>query len=514
MAQPWDIPPFLFAIPPPPPPPPPEPEIPPEMLLQLLGNRPPQPQPPPDPSRSLQAWLHGGMFGALNPLGLTPPPTTVMQSPGQTLTGQERPPTPRTLTFGSGNSEAELLGSLASGGPMLRLAGGGVRAARTALRDPRIATGLGAGGLSGLTMLGEPGELGAQRSPPPSDEVRALQRRLQDAGLYRGAIDGVMGPETERAATALQARETQAAAERARQTELDLQKATSDNERERIRLEREREERTRVEGDRANEVTREGMERFRNTRPSFMQEYGAYLGYPLGFAMGLGGRYGMSRVLNREAREMSTRAGDMGRTMGTGDVPERVGRVNEFWSLGAPNRPPPFSFQPGRQPFPWTTNAAAPPPGDLYRSGSALSTYGPGALTTGVGAGETGLGYAWLQNARHEMEAAQAALSAANGMTPANVQRLEDARNAVAQAEFLMRTGMGTLAGGTVGELESVITRGKLRPSTRGADAERGRLDQMLNPPGPAAPQPRWDAAMRRWRLNGGFVRGPRDGGQ
>lgn len=475
-------------------------------------NRPP-PGPPPS---GLGAALYSMALGALNPLGLTPPDVTVMQSPGQTLTGRVLPLTPRTLSFRAPDPTAEAAGSMLGAGPMLRAGAAGL--SRLNPRSLGLYGGATAG-VGGVVALGEPGTSEAQRRPPASEEIKGEQRRLQREGLYQGDIDGYDGPATQAARRAYQELETQRAADRRQQQELDLQKAQSDADRERIRLEQQREERMRIEGERADRVAQEGMERFRNMHPTFMQEYGSYLGYPLGFAMGLGGRYGMSRVLNREARELSDRARTMGANMGTGDVPERVGRVNEFWATGG-GRQPPFTFQPGREPFPWATNPTATAPSELYRSGSRLTTYGPGALTLGVGVGETGLGYAWLQNARRELEAAQAALSARDaqgrptGMTPANVQRLEDARNSVAQAEFLMRTGMGTLAGGTVGELESAITRGRLRPATGAADAERGRLDQLLNPrpEGPPQPQPRWDANVNRWRLNGGFVRGPRSG--
>jgi hypothetical protein len=162
------------------------------------------------------------------------------------------------------------------------------------------------------------------------------------------------------------------------------------------------------------------------------------------------------------------------------EVPDRVARVNQFWREGGAENSP-FNFQSGRQPFPWETNPSATAPNQLFAQRSPVANYGPGAITGTVGLGEMGLGASWLADARQQEESAREAIRK-SGTTPANVQALEDARAAVAQAEFMWRMGMGTISGGGVGELESRITRSKLRPSVQKAEAERGRMDTLLNP--------------------------------
>jgi hypothetical protein len=93
-----------------------------------------------------------------------------------------------------------------------------------------------------------------------------------------------------------------------------------------------------------------------------------------------------------------------------------------------------------------------------------------------------GYGRVSIDNAHRELQAAEEALSQPKGATPANVQRVEAARQAVADANFMLRMGMGTAGGTILGQMESNFTRSGLRPSALEADAERGRLDAILNP--------------------------------
>jgi hypothetical protein len=63
---------------------------------------------------------------------------------------------------------------------------------------------------------------------------------------------------------------------------------------------------------------------------------------------------------------------------------------------------------------------------------------------------------------------------------------------------------MGTWTGGGIAEIENIITRNRLRPPTLEAQAERGRLDQLLNPvppvPQPQPRVPRGQPGAGRWR--------------
>jgi peptidoglycan hydrolase-like protein with peptidoglycan-binding domain len=348
----------------------------------------------------------------------------------------------------------------------------------------------------------------------PSDAVRALQRKLQQEGLYAGPIDGLMGPETQRANAQLQDIESRRAQQRQQDKMLELQKAKTDAEREKIRLQQQQEERVRAEGERSAELVREGSERLKNMQPSFMESYGTPLGYGIGLLLGGGGRFGLGRFMAREQREVAGRANTLSGQMAAGqadDVPARIARVNQFWSEGAPNTQAPFGFQSGRQPFPWATNQNAVPPGQLYAPptglAGAVANYGPSAPGALLSLGEMGYGGVNLIHANNELHAAEEELSKPDGATPANVQRVEAARQAVADANFMWRTGQGTLGGTAAGQLEANFSRSRLRPSVLEADAERGRLDALLNPqpPVPAGPPriPRGQAGAGRflpWR--------------
>jgi hypothetical protein len=113
-------------------------------------------------------------------------------------------------------------------------------------------------------------------------------------------------------------------------------------------------------------------------------------------------------------------------------------------------------------------------------------------LTAATAAFEGGLGYSWLGDARRQLEEAQRALAAPNGNTPVNVRRVQEAEEAVRQAEWMMRVAGGHLIGGSVVEGHSRIAGRGMRPSVRAADAERGRLDMLL-----AQPRPNTNPAAR-----------------
>jgi lysozyme family protein len=352
------------------------------------------------------------------------------------------------------------------------------------------------GGAATIMDQLEPTSAGAQRAPQPTDAVRALQRRLQEEGLYGGTIDGIMGEETKAAKKQLDQIEERRSKQRERDQALELERARNETERARIQQQQQETERLRLEGQQADELVRQGTERLNAMKPGFMEQYGTPLGYLTGLVLGTGGRWGLGRFMAREQRETATRANALSRQMATGqadDVPARVARVNQFWSEGAPGTPAPFGFQSARQPFPWATNPNAAPPDQLYAPptglAGAIRNYGPsspGAILSGAEMGYGGINYI---NAHRELQAAEEALSQPKGATPANAQRVEAARQAVADANFMLRMGMGTAGGTILGQLESNFTRSRSRPSALEADAERGRLDAILNPTNPP-PQP------------------------
>ena len=131
--------------------------------------------PPPFGQRLMSAGQ-----GVLNPLGLTPPDTTVMQSAGPTLTGQPLPEQPRRLSFQTGDPQSEAVGAILGGGPAFGWAQQGVRAAgRLATQAPRTTA-----GVVGGTALAAPAatqETGpAQQVQATREQIAALRKRQQE----------------------------------------------------------------------------------------------------------------------------------------------------------------------------------------------------------------------------------------------------------------------------------------------------------------------------------------------
>jgi hypothetical protein len=345
----------------------------------------------------------------------------------------------------------------------------------------------------------------AQRRPIPSDAIKALQRQMQDEGLYSGPIDGILdrnGP-TFQAKQRYDALLKERADQRQREMDAELAKTKNETERENLRLQQEKIKRDISEGEHAAAQVAEGTRMLNDMQPSWVETWGPRVATLAGVLKGGGERAGFSWLLGKETRELSKRAGGMAAEMGQGDVPRRIARVNEFWREGAPNSPPPFTFQSGRQPHPWVTNPQAAAPSELFGPPSgmrgAFQNYGPLGLTLGGAGAETGLGASWLTDANEQLKKVENDISQPNGATPANVKRLQQAREAVANAEFMIRMGVFDAIGGTGMDLKSRLGRSKLRPSVQNADAERGGIDAMLNAGGRGGgPLSAGEIALRR----------------
>jgi hypothetical protein len=393
---------------------------------------------------------------------------------------------PMQAAYGVGN--LTMAAAPYAAGPVV---GRGVQAVRN---SPTLAGFLAAGGgAGGLAAVTEPTPVGAQRTAPPSDAIREEQRELARGGFYGGPIDGIDGGETQRARAAAAAAKRESDRQRREQEERDnqraLEAARTDAERERIRLEQERLKAEREAGQRATELAAQAERMQAERQPGFMERYGGYIAPAVGGVIGALERGALGYALSRERRALGRRSDELARSMGGGDVPERVARVNEFWREGAPRSPAPFAFQPGRQPYPWSSDPSAVAPNRLFTSsGGPIQNYGPMGLTVGTAAIEGGLGYSWHGDAVRRLEEAQRALAAPNGNTPVNVRRVQEAEEAVRQAEWMMRVAGGHLLGGAVVEGHSRMTGRGMRPSARAADAERGRLDMLLARPRPLEP--------------------------
>jgi hypothetical protein len=89
------------------------------------------------------------------------------------------------------------------------------------------------------------------------------------------------------------------------------------------------------------------------------------------------------------------------------------------------------------------------------------------SLTAATAAFEGGLGMSWLGDARRQLEEAQRDLAKPNGNNPVNVRRVQEAEEAVRQAEWMLRVAGGHLIGGAIVEGHSRITGRGMRPSRR-----------------------------------------------
>lgn len=231
--------------------------------------------------------------------------------------------------------------------------------------------------------------------------------------------------------------------------------------------------------------------------------------YGLGMAGGHMIRNWLSRGATARAASQKAAAETTASQFGQGDLPTRIGRLNEFWTEGGAGRSaPPFALTPSGSPSlqtpspvaPWSsvTHEIAPgmmggqmqrtvlPPDQLYRPGLG-TTLAPTAATMGLGGAESASAqFLMLPGARRELEQAQAILDS-KGPTPENVDRVVTARRAVAFWEGMQNLGRGVALGALGAEAMHPL-RNLPRPSTAAAETERGAIDLLLHPRAPVTP--------------------------
>ena len=521
---------------------------------------------------SLGASLQALGAGILAPLGAPTPGYTMQDVPS--LSDAETLPTPVRGTdlneVMAQDPTGAMIGGMVGMGPALRLAGmagrgvmsipgmsEAVGATGRTLAKPAVGVPLALGG-SLMATTGEaqaPTAMGARTSEAQTAlesarkrlaDVEGERRRLQErvakfdpeniSRLSESDIkeaqtavgttaDGKIGPRT-RAAVEEHRRRLQAeiAALQPRETTARTDIKTAED------------RRTQAEQMDLQDAGRKALE---ESQPGFLEQWGPTVGaYGLGAVGGHALRNLLARGTTQRAAAQKAEVDAISAQMGQGDIPTRVGRLNELWTEGNRRSAPPFAFVPSGSPTlhtpsqvaPWSsvTHEVAPgmmggqatrtvmPPDQLYRP-SLGTLYGPTAATMGVGGIESaGAQFLMLPGAQRELEAAQAAMER-QGPTPENVDRLTSARRQVAIWEAMQNLGRGVAGGALTAEMMHPL-RSLPRPSMAAAEAERGALDMALHPkappppplpPGPPPPGPVWDARVGRWRLNGGFVAAP-----
>ena len=265
--------------------------------------------------------------------------------------------------------------------------------------------------------------------------------------------------------------------------------------------------------------------------PTLVQRFGPNAGYFAGFGQGVVERWALGKAFRGLERARTERANSVMAHMSKGDVNERVGRLNQFWTEGG-SRNPPYAYTPGARPYPWTAAPDAPPPGAssvfaprdpsatlnasrLYRPGP-LESYGPVTGTTLTGGYEWHQGEQNMEEARRELIAAETAVAGKQAPTEVEMQRIRDARQGLAWARFLRNAGRGAIGGGAMTDLH-MRAHAPSRPNIGRAETERGTVDLLLNPPpalpptapaGPSAPTMLQHSSTYQPRAGGRFAPG------
>src|SRR5690606_5901762 len=217
-----------------------------------------------------------------------------------------------------------------------------------------------------------------------------------------------------------------------------------------------------------------------------IRDYGPLAGYALGALAGIGTRRGMTGAFARQSERAAAQANKL--VSGEGDLPQRMGGVNRYFQEGGAKELP---FQPApTSRFGMRSNPNAPSAATLHQPPPRISEF-VRARDLGVVAGAgavAGLGHQMAEDARAEVKAAFDAVE--RDPSEANIQRLQAAMDRAALWDFTgnIGRGMGLTYAFSAPKLRYQTTR----PNVEAAEAERVRIDQMINAPrrasGPSAP--------------------------
>lgn len=340
---------------------------------------------------------------------------------------------------------------------------------------PKIATGL----LGGLGYMLGTDRAGAEEP----DAVKQLQATLQKQGHYRGAIDGRMGPETQRAQQAaqeaqrLQTQQEQAAAQMA---SAGAQQATAQAqlaESQRQRLADETKAQQREQGNaRMNE-----MESNLPWYSRAIRDYSTPLGIGAGIIVGGATRGKVVGTANRSSAAEAQAAEDVMAGPAKG-LPARAARANEFWRRGGAGAEVPFLPTQAAPGLAANPNTAAL--NTLYQPSNRANMAKDIGIMGGFGA-ESAVGQGYLvPHAQEELRAANEAASA--DPSEINIRRLQAAKDNAALMEGLMNFGRAGAAGYGAGALK--MQRSNTVPNMSRAETERLQIEELLRKKAPAIP--------------------------
>lgn len=336
------------------------------------------------------------------------------------------------------------------------------------------------------------------------EAVKELQRELKAKGYYQGPIDGRMEGGT---AKAKEAYERDKAASEQRTLELERAKsaATKENaslkaaeatiaETERKRLEDERKATDRAAGEKRFKEIEENTPWYRQA----YRDWAPSLGYVLGAGAGVLSRKGIVSKADALSKKVAERADDL-MAPPRGDLNDRVGKVNQFWTEG---QPPPGPFGGASREGPFLTsqgatsfkaNPAAPASGDLYLP-NKTANLGRDLGVAGLYGAESAIAQFGLRNPAYE-ELERARKAADENPSEININAYQVARDRAAFGELLTNFGRSgaalSLGSGVKYQREGTRPNVSTAESERLAILDALRLRGVKPSPssGPSAPQ-------------------------
>ena len=386
--------------------------------------------------------------------------------------------------------------------PTAMLRGAGVVASIPARYPATTGAAVGAG-----TYFGDPGQAGAGEE---TDRIKDLQMQLRDAGLYSGPIDGVIEPggPTARAKAEFDRMQLQ-------QQQLELEQQRVQSEREQAGAAKAESDRKRLEMEQRAKERAAGETRMRDLEENLspiskaIRDYSTTGGYATGVVAGLltrrgvpkfmGGKGGRVGAMERESAATAQRA-DALMQGPRRDVPDRVGKVNQFWEEGGAGAARPFSVSPGSARG-YSANPQAAPASGLYPTPRKFR--GSDAAVVGGFGGEAALSYVMAKEAEQKVDDARARVR--QDPSEVNIRELNAAINKAALWEGGSRFGVGGVAGYGAGMFKGAPRYS--RPNIAEAEAERIRLERLLtsgtspsSPPSPVAAALTSRTVIRRGR--------------
>lgn len=341
--------------------------------------------------------------------------------------------------------------------------------------------------------LAPPAEAQPRQREGGDPQIMELQRMLKRQGLYDGPIDGRIdqgGPTFQakkryddmQAAEAANARATAKTEAELAAAKAKLEAAAASKaETERLSKKDADEAKNRREMDAKLKELESGWVPWLSEKAL---QYGPIAGILGGSALGHWMQRGVTRGVQAGAQRAADRADAiMAQPVAGNAVPDRIGRVNRFWSEGDPARVEPFRAAPrSANRYGYVPNTGVAPAGELYthtpRTEVARQWLGIPAL-----GGAEHLSTEYFGNRPAMAALAEAEKAYQENPNEATLSALMKARGVAAAAAMVSRLGWGIGLGSVGGNLAH--GRGaRPRPAMiQQAEGERGKLVRLLTTP-------------------------------